>query len=86
MVIAGKVDSPYWEHNPGSEERAPKIARIIPTLKAQQVADALVRAVEANRFLIVIPFALRLLLVVYRLFPRPVAWLVYSTGWRHSHG
>ncbi|MBM2849880.1 MAG: Short-chain dehydrogenase [Anaerolineales bacterium] len=86
LVIAGKVDSPYWEHNPASEERAPKIARLIPTLTLEQVADALVRAVEGNRRQVIVPFMLWLFAATYRFFPRPVEWLVYSTGWRRSHG
>ena len=86
MVIAGKVDSPYWEHNPGSEERAPKIARLIPTLKVEQAADAIVRAVESNKRQTVIPFMVGLFAAMHRFFPRPVEALVHGTGWRRSHG
>ena len=85
MVIAGKVDSPYWAHNPGSEERAPKIARLIPTLKVEQVVEAIVRAVEGNRRQVIVPFMLRLFAALYRFFPRPVEGLVHGTGWRRSH-
>jgi short-subunit dehydrogenase len=85
LVIAGKVDSPYWAHNPGSEERAPKIARLIPTLKVEQVVEAIVRAVEGNRRQVIVPFMLRLFAALYRFFPRPVEGLVHGTGWRRSH-
>ena len=50
------VKSPYWEHNPGSAEREPKMAVLIPKLTPEQVGAAVVCGVERNKKLIVIPF------------------------------
>jgi hypothetical protein len=61
-------------------------ACLIPTLTVEQVADALVRAVEGNWRQVIVPFMLWLFAAMYRFFPRPVEWLVHSTGWRRSHG
>ncbi len=83
-IIAGRVDTPYFEHNPGVLDRAPRAARFIPTVTAEQVADAVVRAVEHNRREVVLPFMLRVFFFVHTLFPRFTEWLALRTGHRHS--
>jgi short-subunit dehydrogenase len=82
-IMCGKVDTAYFTHNPGSLERSPTIARIMPTLSADQVAEAIVRAVEHNRREIVIPFMLRVFYAAHHWFPRLVERLVYGTGWTY---
>ena len=83
-VIAGKVSSTYWQHNPGAEERAPWIARAIPTLSPEQVGAATVRAVERDAREIVIPGMLKLFYQVNRVAPGLVRWLVVATGARRG--
>jgi short-subunit dehydrogenase len=80
-IVAGKVTSPYWEHNPGALARAPKIARIIPDLTSEQVADAVLTAIRHNRADIVIPRMLRLFYTLHTLAPGLVERLVWSSGW-----
>lgn len=82
LLVAGKVSSSYWENNPGSEERVPGISRLYPTLTPEEVGRALLRAVERGRALVVIPFLFRLTLLLHRLWPAPVEWIVLATGWR----
>jgi short-subunit dehydrogenase len=82
LIAPGKVASPYWEHNPGSEERVPGITRFFPTLTVEQVARFVVQAVERRRREVVEPFLLRLTLVLHRIAPWPVNWLLVRTGWR----
>lgn len=84
LVAAGKVTSSYWEHNPHSEERIPRIARLIPSRTPEQVAAAIVNGVERNRREIVIPFMLRLFYLQHSFLPRLTQWLAIRTGWRHS--
>lgn len=83
-IVAGKVTSPYWEHNPGTLERAPRLARIIPDLTPEQVADAVLTAIRRNRSDIIIPGVLRLFYALHALAPRLVERLVWSTGWQRK--
>jgi uncharacterized protein len=82
LIVPGKVSSPYFEHNPGAEERMPKIARIYGTLTPEQVADAIVYSVEHKRREIVFPLLVRLTVLTHNLLPRPIEWLMIVTGWR----
>lgn len=83
-IVAGKVTSPYWAHNPGALDRAPKIARLIPDLTAEQVADAILSAIRHNRSDVIIPPMLRLFYALHTLAPRLVERLVWSTGYRRK--
>jgi short-subunit dehydrogenase len=80
----GKVRSAYWEHNLGSEERLPKIAKLIPTLTPEQAATAIVGGVQRDAREIVTPFMLRLIYMQHAIFPRLVEWMMSSTGWKRS--
>jgi uncharacterized protein len=84
LVVPGKVHSSYFEHNPGSEERIPGISRLYPTLTPEQVATAIVRAVEHNHREVILPFSLRLTVLMHRLLPHPIEWLLIRTGWRRA--
>lgn len=83
-LVTGKVDTPYFDHNPGVLERAPKAARLIPTVTAEQVASAIVRAVEYNQREVVLPFMLRVFFLVHKFLPQFTEWLALRTGYRHS--
>jgi uncharacterized protein len=82
LVEPGVVNSPYWEHNPGSRERVPKLARLIPELSPEEVAQAIVKGVERNRRTIVIPFMMRLFCRLHAVFPSLIQWLITKTGYR----
>lgn len=77
-VIPGKVRSEYFVHNPGAEERIPKIGRVVPPLSCDDVAAAICAGIERKRRLVVIPRILRLML----LFPRQAEYLLWRTGAR----
>jgi uncharacterized protein len=77
LCEAGIVKSSYWEHNPGSQEREPKLGKLVPPLAPEQVGQAIVKGVERNKRLIVIPFMMKL---TY-LFPRVIQWLMTKTGY-----
>jgi short-subunit dehydrogenase len=81
LVAATTVESPYFEHNPGSRERLPTVARLFPTLTPEDVARAIVRGVESERRTVAIPRTFRAALVVHRLWPGLFRRLVALTGW-----
>lgn len=74
LVVLGAVETPYWDHNPGSRERLPKSNSILaPILSAQQAAEAIYHGVEARKRMVVKPGILRALFVLNALVPRLVA-------------
>lgn len=80
QVVPAKVASTYFEHNPGAELGIPGISRIVGTLTPEQVADAIVGAIEREKRLVLIPRMLRLLLFQARFVPRPTEALLAATA------
>lgn len=81
-VIPGKVSSSYFRNNPGVEERAPGLARLLPTLTPEQAADQMLRGIERSQRLIIFPAGLRWLYYLHRALPGLVSWLTIRTGAR----
>lgn len=81
LVAPGAVDTPYFENNPGSEDRVPKLAECFRTLTPDEVAAAIVDGIESGRRTVIVPPELRVALWVYRLFPWPIQWAANVTGW-----
>lgn len=74
LVVLGTVESPYWEHNPGSRQNLPATdPRLVPTLTCEEAAEAIFTGVEARRRTIVRPSIFRVLMVLNALFPKLVA-------------
>lgn len=74
LVLLGTVETPYWEHNPGSRENMPKTdPRLVPTLTPEQAAEAIVAGAEQRKSFVVKPAIYRALFVLDALFPRLVA-------------
>jgi uncharacterized protein len=83
LVVPAVTRTPYFEHNPGVQERLPKIATtLIPTLKPEHVAHAIVGAVEHNRRVVMVPWLLKLTILGHTLLPRLVEWMLIKTGWK----
>jgi short-subunit dehydrogenase len=82
LVIPGKVESGYFDHNPGCQERVPKIINFTRTLTPADVAASIVRAVERRSRQVVMPFGLRVLSLGNALFPRIGGWIGAMTGAR----
>lgn len=83
-MVAGLVDSGYFDHNPGSIQRLPSAARLVPTLQSEQVAAAVVQAIQRESREVIIPLNLRLLMFAQQHFPRLIQALVNRTGWRRQ--
>jgi short-subunit dehydrogenase len=70
QVVPGKVDSTYFEHNPGAEDGIPGMARLVRTLTPDEVADAIVGTIRSEKRLVFTPFMLRVMMLQARVFPR----------------
>jgi short-subunit dehydrogenase len=81
LFESGVVRSPYWEHNPGSRERVPKMGRLVPELTPEAAAAAIVRGIEREQKLVVAPFMMKLTYWQHAVFPGVVQWLMTRTGY-----
>ncbi|MGH6865511.1 MAG: SDR family NAD(P)-dependent oxidoreductase [Methyloceanibacter sp.] len=74
LAVLGNVDTPYWEHNPGSLGNVPRAnPRLLPTLTPDEAARAIYGGVERKSLFVVKPGLYRALFVLNALFPRLVA-------------
>jgi short-subunit dehydrogenase len=69
LAMFGTVESPYWEHNPGSRERLPAPAARLRAITPDEAADAIVRGIETNRRFVLKPGIFRLFFLLDALFP-----------------
>jgi short-subunit dehydrogenase len=77
------VETPYWQHNPGSRERVPGIGTaLLRTLTPEEVGESVVNGIRRGKRLIVLPFMLRVIYALHVLFPWLVRGLVDVTGHR----
>lgn len=83
-VVLGKVNSPYFIHNAGTEDRIPGIGRLIPVLTPAQAAAVVVRALERNQREVWSPFLLWAFAAAHHLWPGLVETIVNRTGWRRT--
>lgn len=82
LFAAGKVDTPYFARNPGSEERIPGLSRIVPTLSSAQAAAAIARAVQRERREVIVPPIAALFVQLHKFLPGVVDRLLIQTGWQ----
>ena len=82
VIVPAEVDSPYFDHNPGSRERVPRIGRVLGLLNPRQVAERALRGAERERRVVHIPRRLAAFEFSARHFPRSTRALVTRTGWR----
>lgn len=82
LLAPAEVDSPYFEHNPGSRERIPHASRLMGrSTSTIEIARLCADAIEQDRRTAILP---RRAAVVVRSTPPPVLdWLAARTGWRH---
>jgi len=82
LLVPSEVDSPYFDNNPGSRERIPRIAKLVGTITEADVAAAAVKAIERERRELLIPWRGRLLL---KTTPAPLMRaLMRRTGWKRG--
>jgi short-subunit dehydrogenase len=79
-AIPGKVSSGYFANNPGTEARAPGLARLLPTLTPEQAAERILRGIARGERQMIFPRSLKLLYLVHAVAPGLVRWLTIATG------
>lgn len=84
LLASGTATTPGFAHYPGVEERMPEIVKLVPLLTPERVAHAIVRGIERDQRVVVIPFLVRLLVVLDHWLPQLTEWLIVTTGWKHT--
>ena len=79
-LVFGRVDSPYFEHNPGVAESMPGIARTVRNLSTDECGRVIAQLAENPRREVLHPFMLRFFGWNYRVAPALVLWLLRLTG------
>jgi len=74
LIVLGTVETPYWQHNPGSRETMPETnPRLFRVMTADEAASAIVEGIAERRAFVVKPAIYRALFVLNALLPRLVA-------------
>jgi len=79
-----KVSGPYWQHNPGSEERLPKVQILIPVVSPQKAARVIVNGVAKRKKRIRAPFMLPVIEFLTWLTPPITRFIMNKTGYRRQ--
>jgi short-subunit dehydrogenase len=79
-VVFGRVDSAYFDHNPGTAEKIPWISRTIRTLSTDECGRVIADLAEKPRPELLHPLMLRVHGWTFRLTPGLVLWLLRVTG------
>ena len=83
MIALGKVDSPYFENNPVSEDRIPKIANwFTPTLSQKAAGMVIAKTVKTKRAMVIKPFSMSLFVFLNRFIPGVLRWLMRITAYK----
>jgi uncharacterized protein len=83
-VVPARVESAYFDNNPGFFERVPRFALLAGRLTPERVAEAIVEAASRERRDVFIPFRLRAFILFARLFPGVSSYGMALTGARRE--
>lgn len=86
LAAFAKIDTPYFDNNPGSAERLPRAQALVRVLKPDEAARAIVRGVERDRSFVTAPGGLRWLLGLARHFPSVARLIQHGTSYPRSSG
>jgi short-subunit dehydrogenase len=82
-LIAGKVDTAYFDTNVGSAERIPTIATTLTkTLQAEDVAKSIFKIINRPKRVTIIPLGMDVLVGLNRFFPGIFRFLMRKTSFR----
>jgi hypothetical protein len=79
-----KVESSYWEHNPGSKERLPFAQKMIPVITTEQAAEAIVQGVTKGRKRIKAPFMIKVIELLTYMTPFITRLIMNQTGYKRN--
>ncbi|MEM1428451.1 MAG: SDR family NAD(P)-dependent oxidoreductase [Pseudomonadota bacterium] len=74
-VIFGRVETPYFDNNPGTADKLPWLTKTMPVLSPEACAERLVRIARQPRHASTSPAMLRVLLGAARVLPGLARWL-----------
>lgn len=83
-IVLGTVSTSYFANNPDSEDKLPKIAKIVPTVTPEEVATATCRAIERRRGTVIMPWQMKFVAVNSQHFPRMNHFMLWFTGARRK--
>jgi uncharacterized protein len=85
LVVLGTVETPYWEHNPGSRENLPAPnAQLVPVLTPDEAAQAIYDGVARGKRTVFKPGIFRALVLLNAIAPRAVAKQLRRTLPKHK--
>ena len=84
LAMFGTGENDYWANNPGSRERVPGVAVVLPVLMPEEVGAAIVSGIEHDRRLVLRPSIYHAILIMSTLFPALVEWMMRRTGWHEG--
>lgn len=84
LVYFAKVESTFWEHNPGSEERLPLAQKMIPVISTEKAARAIVTGVIKGKKKISAPFMIRVIEFLTYLNPTVTRFIMDRTGYKRK--
>ena len=85
MIALGKVSTPYFENNPISEDRIPKIVSwLIPTMSEKAAGKVIASTVQSKAKIVIRPFMMKVSVWLNRLFPSIFRWLMRVTGYKEN--
>lgn len=84
LVYFAKVDSPYWEHNLGSEERLPLAQKWIPVISTEQAAQTIVEGIIRGNKIIAAPKMIKVIEFLTHIFPFVARRIMNKTGYKRK--
>jgi short-subunit dehydrogenase len=83
-MVLGTVSSSYFANNPGSEDKLPKVAKMVPVVTPEEVAEAMCKAVERKRGTVIMPLQMKFVAISSQHFLRMNHFMLWLTGARRS--
>ena len=82
LVYFAKVESSFWEHNPGSEERLPLAQKMIPVISTERAAQTIVDGVLKGKKKITAPMMIKVIESLTYFFPFVTRLIMNKTGYK----
>lgn len=84
LVYFAKVESSFWEHNPGSEERLPLAQKMIPSISTERAAQKIMNGVLKGKKKITAPVMIKVIESLTYFFPFITRLIMNKTGYKRK--
>lgn len=84
LAYFAKVQSSFWEHNPGSEERLPLAQKYIPIITPEKAANVIVDGILKGKKEITAPVMIKVILFLKYLNPFVTRYILDKTGYKRK--